>query len=185
VILLLRSIFSAREEKLPSAVIPQAKGSQRSFATAPLVVDVSYLGSRAEARASTAPATVRFDRATRMGPRATETTSRRAALASADSFSRAHRTAHRVMGCAAAISASYPIRLIHLVGASAARTGILVDATLIPSASIRHDGEARWAHYRCRKPADLTRDDNAVVVDPEKVERLLTDVDRSAWAGPR
>jgi transposase, IS5 family len=31
-------------------------------------------------------------------------------------------------------------------------TGTLVDATLIPSASIRHDGEARWAGHRRRKP---------------------------------
>jgi transposase, IS5 family len=30
--------------------------------------------------------------------------------------------------------------------------GTLVDATLIPSASIRHDGEARWAGHRRRKP---------------------------------
>ena len=32
------------------------------------------------------------------------------------------------------------------------RTGTLVDATLIPSASIRHDTEARWAGHRRRKP---------------------------------
>ena len=32
------------------------------------------------------------------------------------------------------------------------RTGTLVDATLIPSASIRVDGEARWAGHRRRKP---------------------------------
>src|SRR5215213_2265940 len=32
------------------------------------------------------------------------------------------------------------------------RTGPLVDATLIPSASVRHDGEARWAGHRRRKP---------------------------------
>jgi IS5 family transposase len=32
------------------------------------------------------------------------------------------------------------------------RTGTLVDATLIPSASARHDGEARWAGHRRRKP---------------------------------
>lgn len=32
------------------------------------------------------------------------------------------------------------------------RTGTLVDATLIPSASIGHDGEARWAGHRRRKP---------------------------------
>ncbi|WP_241671589.1 IS5 family transposase [Dankookia rubra] len=32
------------------------------------------------------------------------------------------------------------------------RTGALVDATLIQSASIRHDGDARWAGHRRRKP---------------------------------
>jgi IS5 family transposase len=32
------------------------------------------------------------------------------------------------------------------------RTGTLVDATLIASASIRHDNEARWAGHRRRKP---------------------------------
>ncbi|MBP0447683.1 IS5 family transposase [Roseomonas sp. SSH11] len=32
------------------------------------------------------------------------------------------------------------------------RTGTLVDATLLPSASIRCDGEARWAGHRRRKP---------------------------------
>jgi IS5 family transposase len=32
------------------------------------------------------------------------------------------------------------------------RTGTLVDATLIQSASIRHDGDARWAGHRRRKP---------------------------------
>jgi transposase, IS5 family len=32
------------------------------------------------------------------------------------------------------------------------RTGPLVDATLIPSASVRQDGEARWAGHRHRKP---------------------------------
>ena len=32
------------------------------------------------------------------------------------------------------------------------RTGTLVDATLIPSASIQRDGEARWAGHRRRKP---------------------------------
>jgi IS5 family transposase len=32
------------------------------------------------------------------------------------------------------------------------RTGTLVDATLMPSASIRHDGEAKWAGHRRRKP---------------------------------
>lgn len=34
----------------------------------------------------------------------------------------------------------------------AVRTGTLVDATLIPSASIHHDGDARWAGHRRRKP---------------------------------
>jgi IS5 family transposase len=34
----------------------------------------------------------------------------------------------------------------------AVRSGTLVDATLIPSASIRHDGEAKWAGHRRRKP---------------------------------
>jgi IS5 family transposase len=34
----------------------------------------------------------------------------------------------------------------------AVRTGTLVDATLVPSASIRHDAEARWAGHRRRKP---------------------------------
>src|SRR3712207_1159881 len=32
------------------------------------------------------------------------------------------------------------------------RTGTLVDATLVPSASVRGDGEARWAGHRRRKP---------------------------------
>src|ERR687884_962389 len=32
------------------------------------------------------------------------------------------------------------------------RTRTLVDAALIPSASIRHDGAARWAGHRRRKP---------------------------------
>jgi IS5 family transposase len=32
------------------------------------------------------------------------------------------------------------------------RTGTLVDATLIPSASVRKDNEARWAGHRRRKP---------------------------------
>src|SRR5918911_4993362 len=33
-----------------------------------------------------------------------------------------------------------------------ARTGTRVDATLTPPASIRADGEARWAGHRRRKP---------------------------------
>ena len=32
------------------------------------------------------------------------------------------------------------------------RTGTLVDATLIASASVHQDGEARWAGHRSRKP---------------------------------
>lgn len=32
------------------------------------------------------------------------------------------------------------------------RTGTLADATLLPSASIRTDGAARWAGHRLRKP---------------------------------
>src|SRR3954454_19506335 len=32
------------------------------------------------------------------------------------------------------------------------RTCTLIDATLIPSASVRQDGEARWAEHRRRKP---------------------------------
>ena len=32
------------------------------------------------------------------------------------------------------------------------RTGTLVDATLLPSASVHHDAEARWAGHRRRKP---------------------------------
>ena len=39
-----------------------------------------------------------------------------------------------------------------MVPGVAVRTGTLVDATLIPSASIRGDGEARWAGHRRRKP---------------------------------
>ena len=42
------------------------------------------------------------------------------------------------------------------------RTGTLVDATLVPSASIRHDGEAKWAGHRRRKPTQVV---SAEVVD--------------------
>lgn len=50
-----------------------------------------------------------------------------------------------------------------------ARTGTLVDATLIPSASIRHDGEGRWAGHRRRKPlhgdkAHIATDEDAGLV---------------------
>ena len=49
------------------------------------------------------------------------------------------------------------------------RTGTLVDATLIPSASIRHDGEARWAGHRRREPthgykAHVATDESAGLV---------------------
>ena len=49
------------------------------------------------------------------------------------------------------------------------RTGTLMDATLIPSASIRHDGEARWAGHRRRKPvhgykAHVTTDQDAGLI---------------------
>ena len=49
------------------------------------------------------------------------------------------------------------------------RTGTLVDATLIPSASIRRDGEARWAGHRRRKPvhgykAHVTTDQEAGLI---------------------
>jgi IS5 family transposase len=49
------------------------------------------------------------------------------------------------------------------------RTGTLVDATLIPSASIRQDGEAKWAGHRRRKPvhgdkAHLATDQGAGLV---------------------
>jgi IS5 family transposase len=49
------------------------------------------------------------------------------------------------------------------------RTGTLVDATLIPSASIRHDGEAKWAGHRRRKPthgdtAHVATDQAAVLI---------------------
>ena len=48
-------------------------------------------------------------------------------------------------------------------------TGTLVDATLLPSASIQHDPEARWAGHRRRKPvhgykAHVATDQNAVLI---------------------
>ena len=51
----------------------------------------------------------------------------------------------------------------------AVRTGTLVDATLIPSASVRADGEARWAGHRRRKPvhgykAHVATDEGASLV---------------------
>lgn len=49
------------------------------------------------------------------------------------------------------------------------RTGTLVDATLLPSASIRADADARWAGHRRRKPthgykAHVATDEAAVLV---------------------
>jgi IS5 family transposase len=49
------------------------------------------------------------------------------------------------------------------------RSGTLVDATLIPSASTRHDREARWAGHRRRKPvhgykAHVTTDQDAGLI---------------------
>jgi IS5 family transposase len=54
------------------------------------------------------------------------------------------------------------------------RTGTLVDATLIPSASIRHDDEARWAGHRRRKPvhgykAHIATDQEAVLIETVEV----------------
>lgn len=54
------------------------------------------------------------------------------------------------------------------------RTGTLVDATLIPSASIQHDGEARWAGHRRRKPvhgykAHVATDQDAVLIEAVEV----------------
>ncbi len=49
------------------------------------------------------------------------------------------------------------------------RTGTLVDATLLPSASIAHDADARWAGHRRRKPvhgykAHVTTDQEAGLI---------------------
>jgi len=54
------------------------------------------------------------------------------------------------------------------------RTGTLVDATLIPSASIRHDDEARWAGHRRRKPvhgykAHIATDQDAVLIEAVEI----------------
>ena len=46
------------------------------------------------------------------------------------------------------------------------RTGPLVDATLIPSASVRQDGEARWAGHRRRK---LVHGDTAHVATDQEL----------------
>ena len=49
------------------------------------------------------------------------------------------------------------------------RTGTLVNATLLPSASIQHDPEAKWAGHRRRKPvhgykAHVATDQDAVLI---------------------
>jgi transposase, IS5 family len=54
------------------------------------------------------------------------------------------------------------------------RTGTLVDATLIPSAGIHHDSEARWAGHRRRKPvhgykAHIVTDQNAALIEAVEV----------------
>ena len=54
------------------------------------------------------------------------------------------------------------------------RTGTLVDATLIPSASIRQDSDARWAGHRHRKPvhgykAHVATDQDAVLIEAVEV----------------
>jgi IS5 family transposase len=52
------------------------------------------------------------------------------------------------------------------------RTGTLVDATLIASASIRHDGEARWAGHRRRKPVHGYKAHIATDQDAGLIRRL-------------
>jgi IS5 family transposase len=67
------------------------------------------------------------------------------------------------------------------------RTGTLVDATLLPSASIRHDGEARWAGHRRRKPvhgykAHVATDEGAGLV--RSVEVTTANIhDAPSWSG--
>jgi len=51
------------------------------------------------------------------------------------------------------------------------QTGTLVDATIIPSASIRHEGEARWAGHRRRKPVHGYK--AHVVSDEEQIVRRV------------
>lgn len=61
------------------------------------------------------------------------------------------------------------------------RTGSLVDATLIPSAGIRQDAEARWAGHRRRKPvhgykAHIATEQDAALI--EAVEVTIANVRR-------
>ena len=86
------------------------------------------------------------------------------------------------------------------------RSGTLVDATLVPSASIKRDGEARWAGHRRRKPvhgykAHVATDQDAGLVlgvevttanvhDAAELEAILPDAPGdtygdSAFAGSR
>jgi IS5 family transposase len=81
------------------------------------------------------------------------------------------------------------------------RTGTLVDATLIPSASIRHDGEARWAGHRRRKPthgdtAHVATDRAAVLIrsvevttatvhDAERMQAVLPSEPGEVYGGDR
>ena len=86
------------------------------------------------------------------------------------------------------------------------RTAKLVDVTLIASASVKHDGEARWAEYRRRKPvhgdkahvatgqdAELTRGvavTTANVHDAAELEAILPEAPGdtygdSAYSGSR
>ena len=88
----------------------------------------------------------------------------------------------------------------------AVRAGTLVDATLVPSASIRRDAEARWAGHRRRKPvhgykAHVATDEGAGLIlgvevttanahDAAELERVLPDepgevYGDSAFGGPR
>ncbi len=86
------------------------------------------------------------------------------------------------------------------------RTGTLVDATLLRSASIQHDGEARWAGHRSHKPvhgykAHVATDQDAVLIrgvevttanvhDAAELDAILPDAPgdtygNSAFAGSR
>ena len=66
------------------------------------------------------------------------------------------------------------------------RCGTLVDATLLPSASIGHDGEARWVGHKRRKPvhgtkAHVATDQDAVLI--RSVEVTTANVHDAARLG--
>lgn len=66
------------------------------------------------------------------------------------------------------------------------RTGTLVDATLLPSSSIQHDPEARWAGHRRRKPvygykAHVATDQDTVLI--RGVEVTTADIHDAAELG--